>query len=321
MKITELFESENLKSLYCSRHLTNGADLVKWAEDQGFTKCLDPKDMHVTVAFSKKKIDWAVMTDSFDHIQSTINRKHPEKTKREVKQFDGGAIVLTFENGDLHHRWEEFKEDFGASWDYPDYHPHVTITYDGLPDGMKIEDIKPFEGKLEFGPEIMKEVDLKWKDKTKEKKLDEAEMVADPTETKPFKEWFKSSKVVGPDGKPIVVYHGTSKKFRAFNIKKSTMSIIWFTSDKSAIEAGEVGAQGKGHVLSLYASIQNPADWDAYDKLGLGELKSRGFDGAILPDRNGHFTGFVFEPAQLKSATKNNGNYDRHNKNLAEDDD
>lgn len=174
MKIAELFESADLKTLYCSRNLLNGEEFLKWAEDQGFKKCLDPSDMHVTIAFSKKKIDWSELTDSFDHIQSTVNKKHPEKTKREVKQFDGGAIVLTFENSDLHRRWEEFKEDFGASWDYPDYHPHITITYDGLPEGMKLEDIEPYEGKLEFGPEIMKELDLNWKAKVKETKLDES---------------------------------------------------------------------------------------------------------------------------------------------------
>ncbi len=164
MRLSELFEAEDLKTLYCSRKLLNGKELVEWAKEQGFTKCLDPSDMHVTIAFSKKKIDWAHMTDSFDHVQSTNG-------KREVKQFDGGAIVLTFENGDLRRRWEEFKKDFGATWEYPDYHPHITITYDGLPDGVKIQDIIPYDGKLEFGPEIIQEVKSNWK--AKENLVDE----------------------------------------------------------------------------------------------------------------------------------------------------
>jgi hypothetical protein len=129
-----------------------------------------------------------------------------------------------------------------------------------------------------------------------------------------FKAWFGSSKV-SSGGVPIVVYHGTSKKFSKFNIKKSVQPIIWFTSNKSAIEAGEVGAAGSGHIMELYASIQNPAGWEEYEKYGLGQLKGLGYDGAILSGKDGHFDGFVFEPNQLKSV-KNKGEWDSSNKNI-----
>jgi hypothetical protein len=129
-----------------------------------------------------------------------------------------------------------------------------------------------------------------------------------------FKNWFGSSKV-SSGGVPIVVYHGTSKKFSKFNIKKSVQPIIWFTSNKSAIEAGEVGAAGSGHIMELYASIQNPAGWAEYEKYGLGQLKGLGYDGAILKSGDGHFDGFVFESSQLKSV-KNKGEWDPSNKNI-----
>jgi hypothetical protein len=315
MKLNELFEAaKDIKTLYCSRKLLNGDDVVEWAKEQGFTKCLDPSDMHVTICFSKKPIDWSNLTDSFDNVQSSAG------SKREIQLFgdDKTAVVLTFECADLNRRFEEFRDDFGATSDFPEYRPHISISYAGLPDGLELKDIKPYDGVLKFGPEIMKPVKLDWKKGVEETVLEDQENVS-VTDTKPFKQWFKDSKVVGTDGKPLVVYHGTSSNFRAFNIKKSVMSIIWFTSDKSKIENGESGAQGRSKVLELYASIQNPADWKAYDQLGLGELISRGYDGAILPDGNGHFDGFVFEPNQLKSATQNRGNFDVHNKNLREE--
>lgn len=144
------------------------------------------------------------------------------------------------------------------------------------------------------------------------------EIIENPPALKAFKQWFKNSKVSDSSGNPIIVYHGTSKNFRSFDKKKSIMGIVWFTSDKSAIVAGEVGAAGSGKILELYASIQNPAGWQEYDKLGLWELQARGYDGAILPEKDGTFTGFVFEPTQLKSATQNRGTFDAHNKNLKE---
>ncbi len=172
MRLKELFEStsKDMKTLYCSRKLLNGEDLVKWAKGQGFDKCLDPKEMHVTIAYSKKPIDWSDMTDSFDHVQSTV-KKHPET--REIKLFgkDKNAVVLAFENDDLRRRWEEFRDDFGASWDHDGYHPHISITYDGLPEGLELEDIEPYTGILEFGPEIMEPVKSDWGSKVKEIKL------------------------------------------------------------------------------------------------------------------------------------------------------
>jgi hypothetical protein len=130
------------------------------------------------------------------------------------------------------------------------------------------------------------------------------------TDTPEFKRWFGDSKVVDVNGKPLVVYHGTGEKFTSFKRSKSTQGIFWVTSNKSAIENGEVGAQGKGRILDLYASIKNPAGWTEYDKFGLDELESRGYDGAILPEKDGNITAFVFKPSQLKSASRNLGAFD-----------
>ena len=128
-----------------------------------------------------------------------------------------------------------------------------------------------------------------------------------------FWKWFSGSKVVDKDGNPLMVHHGTGSKFSKFSKNKATMGgIIWFTSNKSAIESGEVGAQGNGHIMDLYVSLKNPAGWNEYQKYGLGQLKGLGYDGAILTDPDGNFDGFVFEPNQLKSV-KNKGEWSSDN--------
>lgn len=132
-----------------------------------------------------------------------------------------------------------------------------------------------------------------------------------------FNKWFSGSKVVDASGNPLVVYHGTSKKFSKFNLKNAPQPIIWFTSDKSTFKddaSGASGAAGKGHVMELYANIKNPASWKEYEKYGLGQLKGLGYDGVILPEGN-TFDGFVFEPTQLKSVA-NKGEWDTANKNI-----
>lgn len=131
-----------------------------------------------------------------------------------------------------------------------------------------------------------------------------------------FWRWFGASKTVDAQGRPRVVYHGTGSKFSTFNKKKSTQGLIWFTSNKASIEAGEVGAQGKGVIMELYAKVEHPADWTQYDKLGLYEFKREGLDGAILTEQDGQFDGFVFESSQLKSATGNKGTFDPAKSNI-----
>ena len=131
-----------------------------------------------------------------------------------------------------------------------------------------------------------------------------------------FKKWFDKSKVVDESGEPLVVYHGTDKEFTAFDPEKSIGGQNWFTSDKSAIEAGEVGAQGKGIIMETYLNIEKPAGWAEYDKFTIDELLGRGYDGLILPESDGTATYVTYSPEQIKSATGNRGTFDAGERNI-----
>ncbi|HKF94124.1 MAG TPA: hypothetical protein VKB96_05895 [Gammaproteobacteria bacterium] len=141
--------------------------------------------------------------------------------------------------------------------------------------------------------------------------------VAGQTSSPEFKNWFGNSKTVDDAGKPVVVYHGTSKPFSKVNMRKGAQGVFWVTSNKKAIEDGEIGAAGTGTILELYAKIENPAGWKEYDKYSLDELESRyGYDGVILPNSDGTFEAIVFNPNQIKSATKNKGGFSTENDNI-----
>lgn len=139
---------------------------------------------------------------------------------------------------------------------------------------------------------------------------------ADVTQTPEFQTWFGDSKVVDAEGRPLVVYHGTDKPFTKVNMKKGAQGVFWVASDRAAIENGEVGASGTGTIMELYARIENPAGWKEYEKFSIGELQGRGYDGAILPDPDGTFVAIVFDPNQVKSATRNSGAFSTENDSL-----
>jgi len=142
-------------------------------------------------------------------------------------------------------------------------------------------------------------------------------MREDQTQTPAFRAWFGDSKVVDADGNPQVVYHGTDGAFNKVNFKKGAQGLFWFTSDRASIESGDAGAQGSKNIMELYAKIENPAGWKEYDKYGVDELERMGYDGVVLPESDGSFTGFIFKDAtQVKSATKNRGAFDPQNPDI-----
>lgn len=158
------------RTLYVSRPLLNADELIAWAREQGFRSTLLPEDMHVTVAFSKTPIPWEdVPRTAAEERELAV----PETDEGDAAYYGDargpgwrlvkplgseGAVVLCFWSDELTERWAEIVKA-GASWDYPEYVPHVTITYDG--GGPAPEAVKPYLGRLVFGPERVKEIEPK----------------------------------------------------------------------------------------------------------------------------------------------------------------
>lgn len=146
------------KTLYINRQLLNTDVFLAWAVEQGFDKSLKADDLHVTIAFSKQPVDW-------DEIEPLTDELRVDNGKREIKPLgDEGAVILAFESAALTNRWNSLK-GLGATWDYPEYQPHVTISYKSGSGSVDLSKIKPYDGPLIFGPERFAEVNLNWEDK------------------------------------------------------------------------------------------------------------------------------------------------------------
>lgn len=146
------------RPLYVRRPLLNTREFLAWAILQGFDETLKAEDLHVTVAFSKASVDW-------DQFKGRENIAVAFQGQRTVEALgDKGAVCLCFESAELAERHRTF-EDGGASWDWPQYRPHVTITYFGA--GVDLAKVTPYDGPLEFGPEIFEEIDPNWADRVK----------------------------------------------------------------------------------------------------------------------------------------------------------
>jgi len=139
------------KTLYVSRKVVNSRDLIDWARSQGIEQMLPANELHVTVLFSKTPVNWLEMGmdwSSDERGRLSILPGGP----REIETFGDGANVLVFVDSGLTWRHQHMLE-MGATSDYEEYTPHITITYGEIP-----SDITPYQGPIVLGPEIFSEI-------------------------------------------------------------------------------------------------------------------------------------------------------------------
>lgn len=160
------FADAEPRPLYVSRKLLNGADLIAWAKDQGFDTTLPASDMHVTILYSRTAVDPMKMGETWYGDEKGRLRIKPGGP-RAVERLGESAVVLLFASYELESRHRDMVQA-GGSHDYPEYQPHVTISY-GVPAGTDLSAIKPYAGELLFGPEIFEPLDLDWKSKIEER--------------------------------------------------------------------------------------------------------------------------------------------------------
>lgn len=160
------------RTLYVRRDLLNGGDLRSWAKGQGFTTALPASDMHVTVTYSRAPVDWMKMGETWSGDAKGKLVVKPGGA-RLVEKLGPSATVLLFNCSELAWRHEDMIRN-GASFDFPEYQPHVTISYTGAP--ADLSKVEPYRGELRFGPEIFEELNLDWKSGVTEDAATETEL-------------------------------------------------------------------------------------------------------------------------------------------------
>ncbi len=143
-------------TLYVSRRVTNAAAILKHYADQGVKGLLAASDMHVTVTYSRNPVNWMEMGESWN---SDITVPAGGARISEAFGPEKDTLVLSFVSSDLTWRHEAMVEK-GATWDWPDYQPHVSISYDFDGDA---ESIDPWRGEITLGPEIFEQLDEDWR--------------------------------------------------------------------------------------------------------------------------------------------------------------
>lgn len=157
------FGVEDEAPLYVSRKLLNAADLIAWAKSQGIKSTVPADDLHCTILYSKNPVDWFKLAEYWnngdDEGRITIAPGGPRSLDRFGRDGDEDRpLVLRFASTDFDYRHRSMIEA-GASSDYPEFKPHITLSYDAA--DVDLAAIEPYQGKLVFGPEIFEPIKAK----------------------------------------------------------------------------------------------------------------------------------------------------------------
>jgi len=139
------------RTLYVRRDVVNAAEITAWAVAQGLTDILT--DLHVTIVYSRTPIDWMKAGngwDGDDKGQITI----PPGGPRVVEPLGGITAALLFASTTLQWRHESVIREAGASHDFAEYVPHISLTKAEA----DLSTVEPYRGKIVLGPEIFEEV-------------------------------------------------------------------------------------------------------------------------------------------------------------------
>ena len=99
-------------------------ELSAWVSTHNIPNAADPKQYHATIIYSRKGVpeikDYVIPTPLTGKLTSW-------------KIFDNGdkkCLVAIIDSPDLVKHHEEIRSKFGATHDYPQFSPHITISYD-----------------------------------------------------------------------------------------------------------------------------------------------------------------------------------------------
>lgn len=145
------------RQLYVRRDVLNADAIRKHYKAQGFEIMTPADQMHVTVIYSINNVDWMKVEDEHwsEDDQGRIRVKPGGPRMHDIfgPGFDNRAFVLMFTSSVLAYRHMRIRNDTGAEVSFPEYQPHITLTYQP-PQGIDPNDYEPYQGEIVLGPEI-----------------------------------------------------------------------------------------------------------------------------------------------------------------------
>jgi len=122
--------------------------LMDWIDSMGLETHEPADELHTTVLLDKEhEFDWEPQS-----FESPIEVS-PETFSLDLFGQDKNVLVLKYQCDELADRHSRGMEEHNLSWDFPEYSPHVTLSYDGS--NIDIESLSPPDFPLNISHEYV----------------------------------------------------------------------------------------------------------------------------------------------------------------------
>lgn len=160
MKLRELLEKEE-KGLYAAVKFSS--DTIQKIIDfagKSIPNLLKKKDFHSTLIYSRKPVKGFKPTPKLNEFGQPTKFEIWESPPNAFKKEKTYCLVMKYDCNYMHNRWKEAM-DMGATYDYDEYKPHVTLSYDVGKD-FKISDLPSISklGELKITNEYSEDLDV-----------------------------------------------------------------------------------------------------------------------------------------------------------------
>lgn len=174
MKLTDLLEDKKEKDpdgTYAGVELSKSTKdaIVKYCKDNKIPNCTEPSKLHTTVLYSRKYLPDYKPAGKYDEpmigtpTEFDVWGSKPTTENPNPKR----CLVLQYKCKELSDRHEYLMDKHEATYDYDEYKPHVTFSYD-IGD-MVIDKLPKFKHDIEIVKEYSEDLNLDWADKSTKK--------------------------------------------------------------------------------------------------------------------------------------------------------
>lgn len=150
------------RPLYLRRDVVNAEEVIRFYREQGVEGLYATEALHVTIAYSKKPLDWMKLGEPWS-AKLEVSPGGPRL--HELFGDDNSVLVLCFASSELNWRAQAVI-DAGGSYDHGEYQSHISLSLQG--EAVDLATLRPWTGRIVLGPEVFEEIEEgDWKDKVK----------------------------------------------------------------------------------------------------------------------------------------------------------
>jgi hypothetical protein len=161
LKFSTLAEAVGKKPRFVAASVDDNtrAAIAKYISDNGIPNPIPTEEIHTTILYSRQPTDDPVLKSKCHYIGRPAGFEVWDTKTEDSKS--GKALVMRVKCSDLEGRHKKLMKDLGASYDFPEYKTHVTLSYDcGDVDPNKLP-LPTFD--IIYNEEYGKVLNLDWK--------------------------------------------------------------------------------------------------------------------------------------------------------------